>query len=86
MRIPIDPEFLEKAKAEGLPMFRIQIDWRFVPEGKRNLKSHESCGYTTLDKATGLLWYSLRDLAELYPAGADEGARFPDKSDDPTAD
>jgi hypothetical protein len=55
MRIPIDPEFLETAKAEGLPMFRVQIDWRFVPKDKRTLKSHEACGYMTLEKASALL-------------------------------
>ena len=65
MRIPIDPEFAEKAKAEGLPMIRVQIDWRHVPKDKRTLKSHEVCGVTDLATARKLFALSMRDFADL---------------------
>jgi hypothetical protein len=64
MRIPVDKEFLEKAKELGLPLYRVQIDWRFVPKEKRHLKSHEACGYMSLQDASNLFRLSLRDFAE----------------------
>jgi len=64
MRIPVDKEFLEKAKALGLPLYRVQIDWRFVPKEKRHLKSHESCGFTSIQNASNLFRLSMRELAD----------------------
>ena len=69
MRIPIDPEFLARAKAEGLPMIRLQIDWRHVPKDKRPMKSHEVVGITDLETARKLFALSLRDfVAEQQPS------------------
>lgn len=62
MRIPIDPGFAARAKAEGLPMFRVQIDWRHVPKDKRVLKSHEACGVTDMETAKGLMRLSMHEL------------------------
>jgi hypothetical protein len=64
MRIPVDKEFLAKAKELGLPLYRVQIDWRFVPKDKRHLKSHESCGYTSIQNASNLFQLSMRELAD----------------------
>jgi hypothetical protein len=64
VRIPVDPEFKKQAEEQGLPMFRVQIDWRFVPKEKRAMKSHESCGYLSLEKASELFRWSLSDFAE----------------------
>ena len=64
MRIPVDKEFLGKAKELGLPLYRVQIDWRFVPKDKRHLKSHESCGFTSLEVASDLFRLSLSDFVE----------------------
>jgi len=61
MRIP--EEYKEIAEREGLPMFRIQIDWRYVPKDKRSLKSYELCGYTTIENAASLFRLSCHDLS-----------------------
>lgn len=58
----VDKEWMEKAKEAGLPLFRVQIDWRFVPKEKRHLKSHECAGYTTLETAAKLLALSWEEL------------------------
>lgn len=71
----IDKEYTEKAKAEGLPMFRVQIDWRFVPKEQRPLKSHESVGVLDVDEARTLLQFCLSDFLKRAAAEGMEKAQ-----------
>jgi len=64
MAIRVDKEWMEKAKELGLPLFRVQIDWRFVPKEKRTLKSHEAAGFTSIETASKLFALSMNDFVE----------------------
>lgn len=69
----IDKEYMEKAKAEGLPMFRVQIDWRFVPKENRSLKAHESVGVLGIEDARTLFRFCMDDFLKRAAAqGMDE--------------
>lgn len=51
----VDQEYMQKAREKGMPLIRVQIDWRYVPKDKRPLKAHETSGYTDLETAAKLL-------------------------------
>jgi len=63
--VRVDKEFMEAAKAQGLPLFRVQIDWRYVPKDKRTLlTAHEVSGYTSIESAEKLLHFSFSELQQ----------------------
>jgi hypothetical protein len=64
MAIRVDKEWMEKEKELGLPLFRVQIDWRFVPKEKKTLKSHDAAGFTSLGIASKLFELSMTDFLE----------------------
>jgi hypothetical protein len=58
----VDPEFMQKAKEAGLPLIRVQIDWRYVSKDKRPLKAHETSGYTSMEIAAELLKLCMQQM------------------------